>query len=225
MAKNQVDHSYCYRFFYSRQEIASFIAHLDLMRLFQRALRRADLPLVYTQGFNPRPIMEFALPIGVGLEARFEPFEILLADKLTVDSVKERVNQKLPRGIFIEKVELITAKHKGLMSLVEAAIYQLEAEGLGKAVLATYDDPKIPLLASRSRKGKTRQYDLRDYVMELEVLSDQRVRFKAKAGSSENLRPDLFLAAYVNLGLLSEEQALDAIMIRESVELKGGTLK
>ncbi len=217
MAENRVQNSFCYRLFYSRQENASFIAHLDQMRLFQRALRRAGLPLVYTQGFNPRPIFEFALPVGVGVETRFEPFEVLLSREFTAEQVKSAVNEKLPRGIKIEQAELISHKHKGLMSLVTAATYLIEAEGLGECVSKTYFDAERPLFAERIRKDKTRRYNLRDYILEMEILDQNKVRFKTKAGSSENLRPDLFLQAFAGVDGLSEEAILNARIIREKV--------
>ncbi|NLJ94470.1 MAG: DUF2344 domain-containing protein [Clostridiaceae bacterium] len=212
---------YRYRIFYARSEIAAFTAHLDLLRLFQRTLKRADFPMAYTQGFNPRPIMEFALPIGVGIETRMEPFDVILTQMLEAQNIKNKLNQNLPNGIEIMKVELLTKDIKNVMSLVYAAEYEIEAENLGEAVETYYFDVSKPLIVSRERKGKTRTFIIREYIKDMQVLNQNRIKFISKAGSQANLRPDLFLKSLVNVEQISKYAALDAIIIRKKVYLKG----
>lgn len=211
--------NYRYRVYYARFEIAAWIAHLDLMRVFQRASKRADLPLVYTQGFNPRPIMEFALPIGVGIETRNEPFDFLLSQKMNIEDIKNNLNAKLPNGLEIVRVESLSSDVKNLMSLVNAAEYQISADGLGTVVKNYYFDNSNPLFASRERKGKIREYQIRDYIIKLKIIDNNTVTYISKAGSAENLRPDLFLQAFIAAKQISEETALNAIIIRKNVYL------
>ncbi len=69
---------YILRLRFSRAEPAIWLAHLDLMRTFERAIRRADLPVAYSKGFNPRPQLAFALPIGVGLATNDDYVDVSL---------------------------------------------------------------------------------------------------------------------------------------------------
>lgn len=84
---------------------AVWISHLDLMRVFQRAFKRAGLPLTHTQGFNPRPSVSIALPLSVGIESRCEILDFdLEGDKLPNEEIMERLNRFLISGIKILSV-------------------------------------------------------------------------------------------------------------------------
>ena len=84
------------RIHYTKGEAVKFISHHDEFRLWERALRRADLPLLYKQGFNPQPHMQFAAPLGVGITGVREPLDIVLAPPQPLDTVAARLRAKLP---------------------------------------------------------------------------------------------------------------------------------
>ena len=78
---------------------AVYLSHLDLMRLFQRAFKRAGLPLTHTQGFNPRPSVSIALPLSLGVESRCELLDFELeTDAFSCDEICTRLNQALVEG-------------------------------------------------------------------------------------------------------------------------------
>ena len=84
---------------------AVYISHLDLMRLFQRAFKRAGLPLTHTQGFNPRPSVSIALPLSVGVESRCELLDFELeTDAFSCDEIRSRLNQALVEGVHVLSV-------------------------------------------------------------------------------------------------------------------------
>jgi len=83
-----------------------YISHLDLLRLFNRALRRADFKLYLSKGFNPRPIIRVIKALKLGIEGRDENAEFILEENIDPLNFKERLNQQLPEGVSIEKVEL-----------------------------------------------------------------------------------------------------------------------
>ena len=84
---------------------AIWISHLDLMRLFQRAFKRADLPLKHTQGFNPRPSVSIALPLSVGVESRCELLDFELdGSDVSCDEIVNRLNEKLVDGVKVLSV-------------------------------------------------------------------------------------------------------------------------
>ena len=97
---------------------AVWISHLDLMRVFQRAFKRADLPLTHTQGFNPRPSVSIALPLSVGIESRCELLDFELeGQKVANEEIMARLNENLVSGVKILAVYDDFSKIKNLAYL------------------------------------------------------------------------------------------------------------
>lgn len=93
------------RLLFEKKGNAVWISHLDLMRLFQRAFKRAGLPLTHTQGFNPRPSVSIALPLSVGVESNCELLDFdLVGQDTAVENLAERLNAALTDGIQVLKV-------------------------------------------------------------------------------------------------------------------------
>ena len=84
---------------------AIYISHLDLMRVFQRAFKRAGLPLTHTKGFNPRPSVSIALPLSLGVSSRCELLDFdLEGEKVPNDQIRERLNASLTEGVRVLEV-------------------------------------------------------------------------------------------------------------------------
>ena len=103
------------RILFEKKGNAVWISHLDLMRLFQRAFKRAGLPLTHTQGFNPRPSVSIALPLSVGVESSCELLDFELdGQEIPCDEIRQRLNQVLVDGI---KVLAVCKKGRKLREL------------------------------------------------------------------------------------------------------------
>lgn len=90
------------RLLFEKTGNAVWISHLDLMRLFQRAFKRAGFPLTHTQGYNPRPSVSIALPLSVGIESQCELLDFdLECESCTLNSLKDRLNEALVDGVRI----------------------------------------------------------------------------------------------------------------------------
>ena len=89
------------RLWYAKTGRAKYISHLDLNRCFTRAVRRAELPLWYTEGFNPHPYLTFPLPLPLGQEALREPLDIRLTENVEPEQIREWLAAVLPEGIQI----------------------------------------------------------------------------------------------------------------------------
>jgi hypothetical protein len=87
------------RIHYAKSEAIKFISHHDEFRLWERALRRTGLPLLYKQGFNPQPHIQFAAPLGVGITGANEPLDLILAPPLPLDEIAAQLRAKLPPGV------------------------------------------------------------------------------------------------------------------------------
>jgi len=97
--------AYRLRIEFSKKEQMRYISHLDLMRLFMRAIRRGDLPIRMTQGFNPHPKISIKRAIKLGLESESEEAVFALEDFINPGEFKEKLQAQLPEGIRIKNVK------------------------------------------------------------------------------------------------------------------------
>lgn len=211
-----------YQLCFSRTGAAAWLAHLDLMRMFERGFRRADLPMVWSQGFNPRPSMVFALPIGLGIEAEAEIMDFELEESLSEDEIMQRLSKAFTRDIGISSVTQIPPRPMSLMAMVKEAVYRYEGPGAGLSFQTCWDH-ETDFTLEIVRKGKEKQIDLQDYVLDLEIVTDSVFRIRSKAGSQSNMRPEWPLELLSQRGYSSREAALDIRIIREKLLLESET--
>lgn len=110
---------------FTRGEEVKFISHLDLMKVFERAIRRSGLPIAYSQGFNPHPQMVFGLPLGVGMTSEGEYADFDLAEETDPQIFMERLNASLPEAIRVTAAAVKNAKGN-IMASIGGADYDLE---------------------------------------------------------------------------------------------------
>lgn len=94
----------CVRIDFTKIGESRYISHLDLMRCMSRAVRRAKLPMWYTEGFNPHPYMSFALPLSLGMESECESMDIRIEGNMTNEQVLDALKAVMPAGIEITGV-------------------------------------------------------------------------------------------------------------------------
>ncbi|MBQ9946666.1 MAG: DUF2344 domain-containing protein [Clostridia bacterium] len=93
---------YDLRLYISKKGRIKFVSHLDMFRLMQRAVRRAEIPLWYTEGFNPHPYISFLLALSLGVESEGEPVDIKILGDMSPQEVKDRLNRCMPEGLYVE---------------------------------------------------------------------------------------------------------------------------
>ena len=96
-----------YRIVFAKKGDMKYISHLDLVRLFQRATRRADIPVALSKGFSPRPVIRFKRALKLGVESETEEATFQLDSSVSLDDFKNRLQSQLPVGISIRSVEVI----------------------------------------------------------------------------------------------------------------------
>lgn len=94
----------CVRIWFSKQGRVKYVSHLDIMRCMTRAVRRANIPLWYTEGFNPHPYLNFLQPMPLGIEGLNEPLDIRIEGDISNEKIMENLNKVLPVGITVTKV-------------------------------------------------------------------------------------------------------------------------
>ena len=110
---------------FSKHGPIRFIGHLDLMRYFQKVNRRADLPVKYSEGFNPHQLLTFALPLSVGMESDGEYLEIQFAQEISAEEVLGRMNAEMHEGITALTAKTLTSQEKKAMTTVFACAYEV----------------------------------------------------------------------------------------------------
>ncbi len=108
---------------FAKYGVMKFIGHLDVMRFFQKAIRRADIDIKYSEGFSPHQIMSFAAPLGVGIESTGEYLDIEVNSMSSAEDIKEALNHTMVEGISVLAVNILPDSVKNAMASVAAAEY------------------------------------------------------------------------------------------------------
>ena len=149
---------------------ARFISHLDLMRLFQRAFKRAGLPLTHTQGFNPRPSVSIALPLSLGAESHCELLDFDLESPVPPERIRDRLNAALIDGIRVREVYDNGAKIKYLALLQSRLTLEYDGgipAGAESAIGQLFAQETL-VLEKKNRNGVTQQ-DIIPMIRNLEI--------------------------------------------------------
>lgn len=149
---------------------ARFISHLDLMRLFQRAFKRAGLPLTHTQGFNPRPSVSIALPLSLGAESHCELLDFDLENPVPPEDIRDRLNAALIDGIRVREVYDNGAKIKYLALLQSRLTLEYDGgipAGAESAIGQLFARETL-ILEKKNRNGVTQQ-DIIPMIRNLEI--------------------------------------------------------
>ncbi len=203
-----------------------FIGHLDVMRYFQKAIRRADVDIRYSEGFSPHQIMSFAAPLGVGNTSNGEYVDIEVLSTDDSRTMTERLNGQMAEGFEVISYRLLPDTAGNAMSIVAAADYTMrlrpgyepeDVNGWLDGLLKFYRQESV-VVTKKTKRGQAK-LDLKPLVYELRVDSeeDKPVLFmKISTGSGSNIKPDLVLDAYY--GFLGQERPQFAWMAqREEV--------
>ncbi len=164
------------RLTYAKGEGVKFISHQDEFRLWERALRRAQLPLLYKRGFNPQPHMQFAAPLGVGFTGEAEYLDIVLAPPVAPHEVVARLRAKLPPDVALHSAEILPLHAPSLASTLIGAdytiiLYATDIELAQPELAARIDEflARTEIHMERQRKKERYGYNLRPVVFELRV--------------------------------------------------------
>ena len=161
---------------------ARYISHLDLMRVFQRAFKRAGLPLTHTQGFNPRPSVSIALPLSLGVESQCELLDFELERPYACAEIREKLNAALIDGVYIREVYEQGQKIKNLALLQSRLVLEYDgqiSDAAEDVIQSLFSRPE--LIVEKKGKNGTTQQDIIPMLRRLAVkkLSDREVEITA----------------------------------------------
>jgi radical SAM family uncharacterized protein/radical SAM-linked protein len=183
---------YRYRLRFEKTGRLQFLGHLDLTRTMFRAFRRARIALVYSQGFNPKPRVQFGPALSVGIESRGEYLDLWSFTQLAPETAKDAINACLPRGLAVAELREVAADAPGLSESVRAATYlaQLPGELSSSQALETFA-ARESLSVSREKNGKTVTFPLRVWLLDVAPADATSVRMTlGTGGDGASVRPD-----------------------------------
>lgn len=187
------------RIIFAKGQAIKYISHLDLAKTIERILRRAELPLVFSQGYNPRPKIALASALAVGFVGQRELVDIWIAPPMEPADCLARISGQSPAGLTIHQVTEAPLEQKSLQSLLRQAEYAITVSELPGDLPARLEHLMAQdfLPRERERKGRVRRYDLRPLIDALWPISADPARFGARlaCSSSGTGRPDELIAA------------------------------
>jgi len=211
------------RITFGKTGVLRYTSHLDLARTWERVLRRAGVPLIYSQGFNPRPQIQLAAALPLGCESRAEVLDIFLESDVLPepDELLSQIKRTLPEGLMVYSIKAVDYHAPALQTLRSTATYEviLGDDVSIRELQQRIDDLLAQLTILRRRRKK--EYDLRPLIVHMEVHPGSPLVLQMQLVSSQQEgtgRPDEVLEA---LGL----DSLDAKITRTNMtfEAEGET--
>lgn len=211
---------------FAKHGAMKFIGHLDIMRYFQKAIRRSDIDIAYSTGFSPHQIMSFAMPLGVGLESDGEYFDVEMNSVVSCEDMKTRLEAQMVDGMHILNVRILPETVGNAMASVAAARYRIsfrEAKEPSFAIAEAVELflKKDKILVIKQTKKSEKELDLRPGIYEMYV-EDNSIIMLVDASSSGNLKPGLVMDAFykANQQVLGEN---DLLVTRMETYANAGT--
>lgn len=182
-----------------------YISHLDINRAMARALKRAEIPLWYTEGFNPHPYMSFSLPLSLGVESLCESVDIRITGEISNGEIKKRMNAVLPEDLRI--LEVCDDFRDNSEIAFSDYVFKLQFADNDKAfekIKAVFDANEI-LALKKGKQGKKRVFketDIRQFIdkYSMSIRNDIIViNIRLFAGTEKNLNPSLLFDTIIRL--------------------------
>lgn len=195
--------------------ILKYIGHLDVMRFFQKAMRRAEIPIAFTTGYSPHMIMSFAQPLGLGITSEGEYLDIELADHISSEEAVRSLNQTMAEGIDVLSFrEISDDKKQSGMTIVAAADYLIIPKDKEEMALTEHNSPspvfpaewsqaleifmaQSEILVLKKTKRSEKEVNIRPMIYDLH-MEPAGICMKLATGSEMNLKPDLVMESFLS---------------------------
>ena len=204
---------------YEKGDKVRFLGHLDVTRIVQMSASRARWPVKMSEGFSPKPKMDFGSPLPVGVAGYEEAFEAVLSEPRPLDWLARTLTTAFPSGFRVREIQPVPPERESLLDSIVASAYDLDIKGveaiaLSKAFDAFMADESVLLEVKRPKDP--RRVDLRPFVLEAEVLSSWgATSMTLKHDRGRTIRPQWVLSSLVRYGV--EMDPREAIIDRRKI--------
>ena len=186
---------------FGKRDRLRFISHLDLQRFFQRAVNRTGLPVAWSQGFNPHPVMSFGSALALGWTSEYEVIDIKLSAPMGRRRTEDAVRAALPEDLPVLEARMVDDKHPAPMALVRMSDYRIALGG--PDAQRVYD--QVPaflarehVMAVKKTKSGEKEIDIRPLALALEK-TDGGLYARLMLTEQNTLKPDLLVKALADM--------------------------
>lgn len=200
---------------YSKTGPARFFGHLEFMNIFLRAINRANLPVVFTQGFHPMPKAAFPDPLPVGVESEQETMTLTISGAILPEAVTTALNRQLPEGIAVKETRIALDRGRRNKVVEQRSTYTIECrqKTFDAQAARQFQAAERFLHEKRNREGKIKTVDLKEVVTGLTVMDPFRLTMEIKEIPGKTVRPAEVTGALFGL---SEETMMQARVVKRS---------
>jgi len=171
-----------------------YVSHLDLIRLFTRIFHRAELPLAYSEGFNPHPKMAVLLPLSVGFESKCEYIDVEFKEGVSMLDCMKKLKGNLPLGMEIPQITELNETSKKAKAIRYASYEISFPENISQEILDSFLANNTIEVIKKTKRSEGLA-DIRPDIMDLCAIESGSVLAIISAGSNANLKPDLLVSA------------------------------
>ncbi|MBE5773011.1 MAG: DUF2344 domain-containing protein [Clostridiales bacterium] len=207
---------------FGKQPRLRFISHLDMQRFFQRALNRTGLPIAYTQGFNPHPVLSFGSALALGWTSEYEIIDIKLAVPMGRKRTEDAMRSALPDDLPVIEVKLVDDRHPAPMAQVKMADYRVTLEGEDvERILAqvpAFMERECVLEMKKTKSGE-KEINIRPLVISADTF-ENGINMRLMLTEKESLKPNLMLKALCDMAgvEIPEAKIHRLLLLGEDVE-------
>lgn len=179
---------------FSKQGQMKFIGHLDMVRYFQKVMRRSEVDVAYSEGFSPHQKMSFAAPLSVGVLSRGEYFDLEVNSTESSKVMLERINAQNAEGVEVLSYKLLHDDAKNAMSVVAGADYKVYTDLFNQNMLDAFMNQDQIIVLKKTKKSE-KEVDIKPLIYNIK-LEDDGIFMQVAQGSASNLKPDLVMDAF-----------------------------
>jgi radical SAM-linked protein len=197
---------------FSKSGALRFIGHLDFLRVFRQTVRRAGLPMAFSQGFNPHMLISFALPLPLGMESANDYADLTLDSELSYSEITDRINSVAPNGLVIKNAYFAENKAASVVSVADYIVKISETPPSEPFVCAEKAIEKIlqseEIIIAKKTKNGVKETDIREDIFAIE-MEETAIKMRLSAGSARFLSP--FVVAEMIFGEKPSAAAISRI--------------
>ena len=210
------------RMSFEKTGMAKFISHLDTVRCITRAMKRADVPIWFTEGFNPHAFLTFAMPLSLGFESLCETVDFRLMEEVDLEELATRLNNALPVDITVKEIYVYETSPND----IRWAEYKIISNNPDNKLLETAENTLssneiiVEKKAKQGRKKVAKEVNIKEHIKSFELTEENGkliLNTVLSSGTSININPMLLIGALVK-DTGTDEQDVDIIKIQSYKE-------
>jgi radical SAM family uncharacterized protein/radical SAM-linked protein len=200
-------HYITYKVSYQKKDLARFFGHLELVNIFLRALRRADISVKYSEGFHPLPRVSFEDPLPLGIESQSETLYVTVPDSLKPQTIVNGLNRQLPAGLKVQGCQ--PAPPRSRRCKTGPAVYQITLNDgfFDQKAIKSFKESSEAIITRKNKKGEINKINLKEWVTRVDLLAPNKLELRLNSKPGKTIRPFAVLANIFSLTDESLKQA------------------